>query len=160
MASWSSPGVVEHFCRAGADSRRLPDLGMHRKPRSVRPIQSFAGSPVGLLQVHGVAGLVCRESSGTTSERLDELMGGTLYGMVKTTVYLPDELENRLDAEAIATGVSKAELIRRGIAMLLDASDRPKNNAPLPVFHSGRSRNADEMDNAIYDHIKQQSARR
>jgi Arc/MetJ-type ribon-helix-helix transcriptional regulator len=87
-------------------------------------------------------------------------VGGTLYGMVKTTVYIPDELENRLDAEAVATGVSKAELIRRGIAMLLAASDRPKNDAPLPVFHSGRSRNAGEMDDAIYDHIKQQSARR
>ncbi|WP_084497170.1 ribbon-helix-helix domain-containing protein [Nocardia amamiensis] len=80
--------------------------------------------------------------------------------MVKTTVYLTDELEIRLDAEAAATGVSKAELIRRGIAMLLDASDRPKNNAPLPVFHSGRSRTVEEMDNEIYRHIKQRSARR
>ncbi|MGQ4598291.1 ribbon-helix-helix domain-containing protein [Nocardia sp. R6R-6] len=80
--------------------------------------------------------------------------------MVKTTVYLPDELETRLDAEAAATGVSKAELIRRGIAMLLDASDRPKHDAPLPVFHSGRSRTAQEMNDEIYDHIKQRSRRR
>ncbi|MEV6321227.1 CopG family transcriptional regulator [Nocardia sp. NPDC051787] len=80
--------------------------------------------------------------------------------MVKTTVYLPDELEVRLDAEAAATGVSKAELIRRGIAMLLDASDRPRNDAPLPVFHSGRSRSADEMREDVYQQIKQRSARR
>ncbi|WP_282784945.1 MULTISPECIES: CopG family transcriptional regulator [unclassified Nocardia] len=80
--------------------------------------------------------------------------------MVKTTVYLPDELETRLDAEAAATGVSKAELIRRGITMLLDASTRPKHDAPLPVFHSGRSRTAEEMDEEIYAHIKQQSERR
>ncbi|MGW6724539.1 ribbon-helix-helix protein, CopG family [Nocardia sp. NPDC055029] len=80
--------------------------------------------------------------------------------MIKTTVYLPEELEVRLDAEAAATGVSKAELIRRGIAMLLDTSEVPKNDAPLPVFRSGRARTADEMDQAIYDHIKSRSARR
>ncbi|MFC3962386.1 ribbon-helix-helix domain-containing protein [Nocardia jiangsuensis] len=80
--------------------------------------------------------------------------------MVKTTVYLPDELELRLDAEASATGVSKAELIRRGIAMLLDASDRPRNDAPLPVFRSGRSRDTDEMRDDIYLQIKQRSGRR
>ncbi|MFD4357120.1 CopG family transcriptional regulator [Nocardia sp. NPDC058518] len=80
--------------------------------------------------------------------------------MIKTTVYLPDALEVRLDAEAQATGVSKAELIRRGIAMLLDASDRPKSDAPLPVFRSGRTRSVDEMDDDVYAHIKQQAARR
>lgn len=87
-------------------------------------------------------------------------MGGTIYGMIKTTVYLPDDLEVRLDAEAAATGVSKAELIRRGIAMLLDASDRPRDSAPLPVFRSGRSRSVDEMRDDIYRQIKQRSARR
>ncbi|GEM34734.1 hypothetical protein NN3_57410 [Nocardia neocaledoniensis NBRC 108232] len=80
--------------------------------------------------------------------------------MIKTTVYLPEELEVRLDAEAAATGVSKAELIRRGIAMLLDASEVPKNDAPLPVFRSGRARTVEEMDQSIYDHIKSRSERR
>ena len=80
--------------------------------------------------------------------------------MIKTTVYLPEDLEVRLDAEAAATGVSKAELIRRGISMLLDASERPKHDQPLPVFRSGRSRSAEEMDNAVYEHIKSRSARR
>ncbi|MFB7878105.1 ribbon-helix-helix protein, CopG family [Nocardia sp. NPDC056064] len=80
--------------------------------------------------------------------------------MIKTTVYLPEELEVRLDAEAAATGVSKAELIRRGIAMLLDASEVPRNEAPLPVFRSGRARTVAEMDQSIYDHIKSRSERR
>ncbi|MGV9612376.1 MULTISPECIES: ribbon-helix-helix domain-containing protein [Nocardia] len=80
--------------------------------------------------------------------------------MIKTTVYLPEDLEVRLDAEAAATGVSKAELIRRGITMLLDSSDRPKDDRPLPVFRSGRSRSAEEMDDAVYDHIKSRAARR
>ena len=80
--------------------------------------------------------------------------------MVKTTVYLPEELELRLDAESAATGVSKAELIRKGVALLLDGSDRPKRSQPLPIFRSGRALSADEMDDAIYDHIKDRSARR
>lgn len=79
--------------------------------------------------------------------------------MNKTTVYLPDDLEARLDAAAAATGTSKAELIRRGIAMVLDTSQPPKRH-PLPVFHSGRVRNAEEMDDEIYAHIKERSARR
>ena len=80
--------------------------------------------------------------------------------MNKTTVYLPEELEVRLDAEASATGVSKAELIRRSIAMLLDSSDRPRNDAPLPTFRSGRSRTTDDMREDIYQQIKQRSERR
>lgn len=77
----------------------------------------------------------------------------------KTTVYLPDALEARLDAEAAATGVSKAELIRRGIAMLLNASQLPTRH-PLPVFHSGRVRDAKQMDDDVYAHIKERAARR
>lgn len=79
--------------------------------------------------------------------------------MIKTTVYLPEELELRLDAESAATGVSKAELIRRGIAQLLDSSSRPRSR-PLPVFRSGRLATAEEMDDAIYEHIKERAARR
>jgi hypothetical protein len=80
--------------------------------------------------------------------------------MIKTTVYLPEELEVRLDAEAAATGVSKAELIRRGIAMLLEDSIRPKQGRPLPVFNSGRALTPDAMDDAVYEHIKERAARR
>lgn len=80
--------------------------------------------------------------------------------MIKTTVYLPEELEVRLDAEAAATGVPKAELIRRGIAMLLDDSARPRRNRTLPVFRSGRPLDADGMDDAIHEHIKERAARR
>lgn len=85
---------------------------------------------------------------------------GTIYGMQKTTVYLPEELDLRLKAEAEATGVSKAELIRRGLAALLEASDRPKRSGPLPVFDSGRPRTADELDDELVDHLKSRAARR
>lgn len=79
--------------------------------------------------------------------------------MNKTTVYLPDELEARLNAEAAATGASKAELIRRGIAMVLTAS-RPQRRAPLPVFHSGHVRDAGQLDRELYDRIKERAGRR
>lgn len=80
--------------------------------------------------------------------------------MIKTTVYLPEDLEARLDAEAAATGISKAELIRRGIALLLEYAERPKRSRELPVFDSGRPRTPDEMDDSVYEHIKERAARR
>jgi hypothetical protein len=79
--------------------------------------------------------------------------------MIKTTVYLPEDLDARLDGEATATGVTKAELIRRGISMLL-ASSPPRESEPLPVFESGRPLSPAQMDGAIYDHIRERAARR
>jgi hypothetical protein len=78
----------------------------------------------------------------------------------KTTVYLPDDLVTRLEAESVASGMSKAELIRRGVAMLLDSSDRPKQARPLPVFASGKPLTADQMDAEVYEHVKERAARR
>lgn len=80
--------------------------------------------------------------------------------MLKTTVYLPEEMEARLEAESLATGTSKAELIRRAVAMLLQSSNRPSTVRPLPVFDSGRSRSADEMNETITDRISERAARR
>ena len=77
----------------------------------------------------------------------------------KTTVYLPEELEARLDAVAASTGTSKAELIRRGIAMVVETAKPPKRH-PLPVFQSGRARSVEQMDDEIYTHIKERSERR
>lgn len=87
-------------------------------------------------------------------------MGGTLYGMLKTTVYLPEDLDTRLDAESSASGVSKAALIRRAIADLLDNSPNARVSSTLPVFNSGRPLTADEMDDDIHAQIKERSARR
>ncbi|MGW8886651.1 ribbon-helix-helix domain-containing protein [Streptomyces sp. NPDC055749] len=80
--------------------------------------------------------------------------------MIKTTVYLPEDLEVRLDAQSSATGISKAELIRRGIALLLDDAERPKRSRKLPVFDSGRQLSPEAMDDTVYEHIKERAARR
>lgn len=79
--------------------------------------------------------------------------------MNKTTVYLPDELEAGLAAHSAATGVSKAELVRRGIAMVLNTSPMPKRH-PLPVFRSGQVRDAQQLNDDVYEHIKERAARR
>ncbi|HQV21226.1 MAG TPA: CopG family transcriptional regulator [Gordonia sp. (in: high G+C Gram-positive bacteria)] len=82
------------------------------------------------------------------------------YGMGRTTVYLPDELDQRLAAEAQAQGVSKGELIRRGVTKLLDESQRARQAKPFPVFHSGRSRSVDELHEALVEQIAERAARR
>ena len=58
-----------------------------------------------------------------------------IYGMKRTTVYLPDELKAALEQIAATTGQSEAELIREAIASLTEATAtvRPR----LPLFASG-----------------------
>lgn len=80
--------------------------------------------------------------------------------MVKTTVYLPEELDVRLEAESASSGVSKAELIRRGVALVLDASPHPRRSGRLPVFDSGQRLTADEMDQLVHEHVQERAARR
>lgn len=79
--------------------------------------------------------------------------------MIKTTVYLPEDLDAQLEAEAVATGAPKAALIRRAIAALLARSE-PRQTEPLPVFRSGRQLTPRQMDDAIYEQIRERASRR
>ncbi|MFG2588397.1 CopG family transcriptional regulator [Streptomyces sp. NPDC048438] len=56
--------------------------------------------------------------------------------------------------------MSKAELIRRGIALILDDAERPERSRKLPVFDSGRPLTPEAMDDAVYGHIKERAALR
>ncbi|MFD3646020.1 CopG family transcriptional regulator [Streptomyces cyaneofuscatus] len=56
--------------------------------------------------------------------------------MRRTIAGLPEEPEGRLDAEP------------------------PKRSRELPVFDSGRPLAPDEMDESVYERIKEQAARR
>lgn len=40
---------------------------------------------------------------------------GTIYGMKRTTIYLPDEMKLELEAEAARRQITEAELIRRAV---------------------------------------------
>jgi Ribbon-helix-helix protein, copG family len=58
-----------------------------------------------------------------------------MYGMDKTTVYLPRPLKEALAAAARRRGVSEAELIREGISLAV-TRDEPRKPR-LPLFQSG-----------------------
>ena len=58
-----------------------------------------------------------------------------MYGMKKTTVYLPDELKQGVSRAADASGLSEADVIRKGIQSAVDRYTAPPLRAPL--FDSG-----------------------
>jgi len=67
-----------------------------------------------------------------------------MYGMHKTTVYLPDELKSALRHTAHAAGVSEAALIREGVRRVIERHPDPVPT--LPLFSSGRSDLSERFD--------------
>ena len=72
---------------------------------------------------------------------------GTMGGMEKTTVYLPNDLKQALRRESKATGRSEAELIREGIG-LVTGSYRVAEPT-LPLFESGIPDLAERVDELL-----------
>lgn len=66
--------------------------------------------------------------------------------MVKTTIYLPDEVKSALGREAERTNTSEAELIRTAITRMLGISNRPR---PRFGQYSGAALTVEEMDQAL-----------
>jgi hypothetical protein len=56
-------------------------------------------------------------------------MGGTLYRVKKTSIYLEPELDIALTRRAAVTGVTKAELIRQALRAAVAGSLRPRLRA-------------------------------
>jgi len=76
-----------------------------------------------------------------------------IYGMKKTTVYLPDALKAEIERLACETGRSEAELIRDSIRVGLASSLPPKPRAGL--FASGEpclSERVDELLEGFGEH--------
>lgn len=48
---------------------------------------------------------------------------GTMEGMKRTTIYLPEEMKARLEAEAARRQITEAELIRRAVDRELAANE-------------------------------------
>lgn len=70
-----------------------------------------------------------------------------MYGMVRTTVYLPDELKQALKRTAAARGLSEAEVIR---SALLSATAESAYPAPrVPLFKSGDPTLAERVDDEL-----------
>ena len=67
--------------------------------------------------------------------------------MRKTTVYLPDELKDRLSELATISGRSEADLIREAITSLTAGVERPRPRGT--VFDSGEGGLAERVDEAL-----------
>lgn len=70
-----------------------------------------------------------------------------MYGMNKTTVYLPDDLKDALTRAARRRRITEAELIREGVAMAIARDVPPKPR--LPLFASGQPDLAERFDELL-----------
>jgi hypothetical protein len=70
-----------------------------------------------------------------------------MYGMQKTTVYIPDEIKRALSRVAASRGVSEAELIREALEALTSQSTPPRPR--LPLFKSGKPGLAEHVDKSL-----------
>lgn len=70
-----------------------------------------------------------------------------MYGMKKTTIYLPEELKAELERLAGEVGKSEAELIRDAIKQLVRNATPPKPR--LPLFESGDPTLAERVDKEL-----------
>ncbi|HWE59612.1 MAG TPA: CopG family transcriptional regulator [Solirubrobacteraceae bacterium] len=73
--------------------------------------------------------------------------------MVKTTVYLPEDLKFALARVARARGESEAEVIRLAIKSLVDAEPRPRPRGGIVSGPGNIARNVDELLNGDADHL-------
>jgi hypothetical protein len=70
-----------------------------------------------------------------------------MYGMRRTTVYLPDGLKRDMARASARAGLSEAEFIRQAVARAVNAGAPP---APkLPLFRSGAPTLAERVDEAL-----------
>lgn len=67
-----------------------------------------------------------------------------MYGVHRTTVYLPDDLKKALSHAARRRGVSEAELIREGVKLAIGQGEPPRPR--LPLFASGQPDLAQRFD--------------
>lgn len=70
-----------------------------------------------------------------------------MYGMRRTTLYLPDDLKAALERTAAAEGKSEAEIVRSALAVATGGQAHP---APrLPLFDSGDRELAERVDDVL-----------
>ena len=70
-----------------------------------------------------------------------------MYGMKRTTLYLPDELKAALERTAHAEGRSEAEVVRSALTSATMAHTYPLPRVPL--FDSGDSTLAERVDEEL-----------
>jgi hypothetical protein len=71
-----------------------------------------------------------------------------MYGVRKTTVYIPDDLKVKIERAAAQQGRTVAELVREALRTLVERAAPPRPR--LPLFESGKSDLADRVDEALH----------
>jgi hypothetical protein len=74
-------------------------------------------------------------------------MYGMMYGMRKTTIYLPDDLKQALETVAEQTGTSEATFVRRALERAVADAIPPRPR--LPLFESDEPTLAERVDDAL-----------
>jgi len=87
--------------------------------------------------------------AGSASDRLALWRShiGMMYGMRRTTLYLPDELKAALERTAAANGTSEAEVVRS--ALLAATIDQAPPKPQIPLFDSGDATLAERLDEEL-----------
>ena len=76
-------------------------------------------------------------------------MYGTMYGMKKTTIYLPDDLKAAIGRVAAAEGLSEAELIRAALRERIAAVSSIRPTVPLSSAGLGDPSLAERVDELL-----------
>ena len=76
-------------------------------------------------------------------------MYGTMYGVKRTTIYLPNELKERLERAADAAGVTEAEIVRSAVETELTHRERPALELPLWASRGERTDSARHVDELL-----------
>jgi len=74
---------------------------------------------------------------------------GIMYGMIKTTVYLPESLKADLEKMAAEEKRSEAEIIRAAIAAAIESRQRPRPKIPLFSEGLGDPTAAERVDELL-----------
>ena len=72
-----------------------------------------------------------------------------MYGVKRTTIYLPDDLKARLERVARTEGRTEADLIREALAAALDARVSPKPRLPLRPARGTTTNVAERVDEEL-----------
>jgi len=71
---------------------------------------------------------------------------GIMYGVKRTTIYLPEDLKSSLARAAHEAGRTEADMIREGVERLLQS----RHTEPrLPLFKSGKADLAEKVDELL-----------
>ena len=70
-----------------------------------------------------------------------------MYGMKRTTVFLPDDLKAALERTARASSRSEADLIREGVRLVTADHSAPRPR--IPLFASGDPTLAERVTEAL-----------